>query len=327
MCIALISTAHPNYSLILIDNRDEYIGRPTAPATWWPSPHEHVLGGRDLLRSAHGTWLGTTKDGRIAVLTNFREEAALAFGAESRGAMMTAFLSSPESEKQTTEQFVKSLIASRAPQKVGGFSLVCGRVGEPLAVISNRVSSEKGISWIARHEGETVGLSNAAFGDRSWPKIVSGEKLVQEAVAASVEEAENEDQLVERLLQVLSTDTLPKYANHEEDHLEADLPDLRATIFVPLIGHATGQEKSSDEMRKADAKEQVDVLETKDERGNVHSKSEGLFMSGLYGTMKQTVVLCKPSGEIRFVERTLYGNDSLAVKRGEGDVDHKFNVR
>jgi uncharacterized protein with NRDE domain len=46
----------------------EYLHRPTAEATWWPSPDSQVLGGYDLHRPAHGTWLGVTRQGRIAAL-------------------------------------------------------------------------------------------------------------------------------------------------------------------------------------------------------------------------------------------------------------------
>jgi uncharacterized protein with NRDE domain len=44
--------------------------RPTQPAHFWED-HPHVLGGRDVL--GNGTWLGITKHGRFACLTNYRE--------------------------------------------------------------------------------------------------------------------------------------------------------------------------------------------------------------------------------------------------------------
>lgn len=45
-------------------------GRPTAPAHFWEE-HPDLLAGKDLLGG--GTWLGVTKRGRVAWLTNFRE--------------------------------------------------------------------------------------------------------------------------------------------------------------------------------------------------------------------------------------------------------------
>lgn len=56
MCIVIVTTAHPDYPLILLNNRDEFLHRPTAPADWWDPPYDYVLGGRDLHRCEHGTW-------------------------------------------------------------------------------------------------------------------------------------------------------------------------------------------------------------------------------------------------------------------------------
>jgi hypothetical protein len=47
MCTALISTAHPEYSLLLLSNRDEFLGRPTAFVQRWEAPYDQVLGGQD----------------------------------------------------------------------------------------------------------------------------------------------------------------------------------------------------------------------------------------------------------------------------------------
>ena len=44
--------------------------RPTATAKWWDDDPE-ILAGRDLVRG--GTWLGISRSGKFAFLTNFRE--------------------------------------------------------------------------------------------------------------------------------------------------------------------------------------------------------------------------------------------------------------
>ena len=316
MCIALLSTAHPSYELILIDNRDEFLDRPTAVASWWPAPNGHVLGGRDLFRTVHGTWLGVTKHGRIAVLTNFREKGEVV-GAQSRGAMVNAFLTH---HGGSTEGFVKNLVASGAPQQVGGFSLVCGQIGEPLAVISNRVSSEGGISWILNQRDQTVGLSNTAFGDRSWAKIVNGEKLLTEVLSSSVREQEDEQQLLHRLLDLLSHDTLPKLEERDGTGLEAYIERLRDTIFVPVLGRDAVHEKSSSEVRAARTQEKAHVVEN-----GQATNTPGT--TGLYGTQKQTVVLVRHDDTVRFFERTLYDQDSRShEEQGTGDVDFNFKI-
>src|SRR6266568_4688653 len=64
MCLIVFAwRTHPRHRLILAANRDEYFGRPTAPAAFWDD-HPGVLAGRDL--EAGGTWLGITPQGRFA---------------------------------------------------------------------------------------------------------------------------------------------------------------------------------------------------------------------------------------------------------------------
>jgi uncharacterized protein with NRDE domain len=315
MCIALISTAHPAYELILINNRDEYLNRPTAPASHWPDPNSHVIGGRDLLRSVQGTWLAVTTDGRIAVLTNFREEGVPQEGAVSRGAIIRAFLTDRSS---STLEFVKKAIASGTGRDAGGFSLVCGRIGEPLAVVSNRAKREDDIPWIAAKPGETVGLSNAAFGDRSWHKVSHGERLMRNAIAESLKSGESEDQLVNRFLDLLSTDTLPRLG--DEAGLATYSNELRHSIFVPAFGKKDPPGPPANEVATAKMDEKAAVLESK-------LNKLPLGVSGRYGTQKQSVVLVSHSGRVRFIERTLYDSDSNPIPLGEGDIQFVLEIK
>jgi uncharacterized protein with NRDE domain len=317
MCIAVISTAHPAYQLILVDNRDEYLNRPTAPASWWPDPNSNILGGRDLLRPTQGTWLGVTTDGRIAVLTNFREAGVQHEGAISRGVVIRAFLT--DSSFSSTDEFVKGMVAGGAGRDAGGFSLVCGKIGEPLAVMSNRAKNEDDIPWIAAMPGETIGLSNAAFGDRSWPKVTQGEKMMRDALSESVQAGESEDELIKRLLDLLSTDTLPRHA--EGAGLEAYINNLRKTIFVPVIGKKDPPGLPADEVAAARKNEKAEVLE-----GRLDNKLP-LGVSGLYGTQKQSVILVSHSGKVRFIERTLHDNNADPIPLGAGDREFVFEVK
>ena len=71
MCLILIAHgAHSEFPLVIAANRDEYYQRPTARAAFWQD-HPHILAGRDL--ECMGTWLGVTRGGRFAALTNFRD--------------------------------------------------------------------------------------------------------------------------------------------------------------------------------------------------------------------------------------------------------------
>ncbi|KAL4910345.1 hypothetical protein BDW74DRAFT_51055 [Aspergillus multicolor] len=341
MCIALISTAHPSYSLIIINNRDEYLRRPTAAADYWPEPNTHILGGRDLARKTQGTWMGITTSGKVAVLTNHREKTSdAATGQQSRGAITNSWLArNTKTGNDPTTTYVEEMVASPTARNVGGFSLVCGYVNEPLAIVSNRSSDMDQVTWIAGGKGQTKGLSNTVIDDRSWPKILDGERLVDEALEWHVGEGEGEEELIERLLGVLNTDNLPKL---DDDATAEDyLPYYRQSIFIPLIGtrdktkpdapaaaaeivpsrtacvdsHAHGQSNGADS-------EPVPVK--KDEGG--HDLLDKSFLHGPYGTQKQTVILVKKDGRVRYFERTLYDGEAKPVPIGQGDRSFEFQV-
>ena len=90
MCfIALAYERHPRYRFVLVTNRDEFYARPTAPAAYWTDT-PHLLAGRDL--QGGGTWLGLTRTGRLAALTNYREPGVTLPDAPTRGALVADYL-------------------------------------------------------------------------------------------------------------------------------------------------------------------------------------------------------------------------------------------
>lgn len=75
MCIVLTTTNHPDYPFVLLSNRDEFYKRPTMPANFRDIGNDvKLLSPLDLARQEHGTWIGVTTNGKIAVLVNYREE-------------------------------------------------------------------------------------------------------------------------------------------------------------------------------------------------------------------------------------------------------------
>ena len=82
MCLILAALdAHPDYTLIVAANRDEFYDRPTASAAFW-TDHPRILGGRDL--RAGGTWLAIDRAGRFAAVTNYRQGEREAAAPRSR---------------------------------------------------------------------------------------------------------------------------------------------------------------------------------------------------------------------------------------------------
>lgn len=263
--------------------------------------------------------MGVTKQGKIAVLTNYREDkASEAIGVHSRGRIVNNWLTSPPNEHQTTHDFVQAMVASPEAKQVGGFSLVCGRVNEPLAIVSNRSSDMDHITWVATEKNQTRGLSNTSVDDRSWPKIIEGENLMQQAIEEHVQANEDEDALVERLLQVLSTDTLPRLPE-ENSSVDTYIKYLRKSVFVPVIGAEDDPGRAAEETAAARIEDQM--------RKPPNNGALDLnYFSGVYGTQKQTILLARPDGRVRYFERTLYDNNAQAVPIGQGDRSVEFTV-
>jgi uncharacterized protein with NRDE domain len=95
MCLILIAwRGDANYPCVVAANRDELHSRPAAPAHWWQS-RPPILAGRDL--SAGGTWLGMTRTGRFAALTNYRDPEQRREGTPSRGTLVASILMSNDS--------------------------------------------------------------------------------------------------------------------------------------------------------------------------------------------------------------------------------------
>src|ERR1700758_734988 len=97
MCLIVFAwKVVPGIPFVLAGNRDEFFARPTAPAAWW-SDHPHVYAGRDL--EGGGTWLGVTREGRFAALTNIRAPSERRADVRSRGMLVADYLlgnASPE---------------------------------------------------------------------------------------------------------------------------------------------------------------------------------------------------------------------------------------
>ncbi|MDI1486008.1 MAG: hypothetical protein OHK93_004197 [Ramalina farinacea] len=244
-----------------------------------------------------------TRQGRLAVLTNFREEGAIKPGPRSRGLLPNLHLTRSIQDGQGTEDFVSSLIERDGLQGIGGFSLVCGQVGEPIAVISNRTPNVKDITWITKTRGETVGLSNANIADRSWTKVTRGETLVQDVIHQSVSAKGSKESLVEALFDVLSDDALPRDTDGKS--WESRVRELRKSIFIPAVGGRATKKESAEDLAAAKEDDHTSL-------NKPHQQDpKQLGMSGTYGTQKQTIVLVSHGGHVTFIERSLYGNEPL----------------
>ncbi len=175
MClIGFAWKADPDFPLVVAANRDEYHVREAAASTWWESAPD-LLAGRDL--QSGGTWMGITRSGRFAALTNFRDIRAPDPDAPSRGGLVTDYLvsSSPPVEH------LARLHSSSA--RFNGFNLLAGTM-EQLGYTGNRGAAPQELS------PGIYGLSNALL-DTPWPKVVA----LKSALATTLGKARSEEAL------------------------------------------------------------------------------------------------------------------------------------
>jgi len=164
MCLILFAwQSHPRYSLVVAANRDEFHQRPSAAAQFWGDEPD-ILAGRDL--QAGGTWLGVTRSGRFASITNYREppapEPPLEF---SRGHLVRDYLAGGNEPLAHARELAPRRSSYR------GYSLLLGSP-ESLVYVSNRCEGVSGIP------AGVHGLSNHLL-DTDWPKVHSGRERLR----------------------------------------------------------------------------------------------------------------------------------------------------
>lgn len=189
MCLILFGwQAHPDYPLVVAANRDEFFARPARPAHWWDDA-PGLLAGRDL--EAGGTWMGVSRTGRFAALTNYRDPSQQRTGAPSRGALVRDCL---ESEDDTHATLTRIAAVSNA---YAGFNLLAFD-GRALAVHASTTGEIRSLA------PGVYGLSNHLL-DTPWPKV----RRARERFAAALTELPDDHKLL-----ALLTDDQPAPDEH-----------------------------------------------------------------------------------------------------------------
>ncbi|OFZ22902.1 MAG: hypothetical protein A2X94_14815 [Bdellovibrionales bacterium GWB1_55_8] len=171
MCVLFLAyRVVPEFPFVFAMNRDELHARPTAPASFWPVaaglPENEILAGRDL--EAGGTWMGVTRHGRFAALSNFRDPKHQKAHPRSRGEIVRDFLS----QGVAPSEFLDSL--QLRASEYNDFNFLCGVWGkaEEFRYYSSRARKQQLL------EPGIYGLSNAYL-DTPWPKVVRGKKAFE----------------------------------------------------------------------------------------------------------------------------------------------------
>ena len=166
MCLIVFAyKEHPEYDFIFAANRDEFYRRPTRPAQFWEKEDEsHVLAGKDL--KAGGTWMGITRSGYFASLTNYRDPNIQKEDPPSRGHLVLEYL---KQEKEPADYLQQ---VDEQADRYNGFNLITGTM-DRLMYYSNQQKIMEDI------EPGVHGLSNELL-DTPWPKVQKSKRDLKE---------------------------------------------------------------------------------------------------------------------------------------------------
>ena len=216
MCLIVFAKyVHPKYKLIFAANRDEFYNRPSEQAEFWTG-HPDLLAGKDL--QAGGTWLGITKQGRFAAITNFRDLKNIKSDAPSRGNLTLDFLISDISPEDYYLKLKPTL------NEYNGFNLLLGTIDE-LFYFSNMTGGLK------KMEKGIHGISNALL-DTSWPKVEKGKQQLQNLL-------QQDDIHAFEVIDILKNSTPAKDEDLPDTGVGLELERMLSPIFIKSDKYGT----------------------------------------------------------------------------------------
>jgi uncharacterized protein with NRDE domain len=217
MCLILFAyQIHPDYKLIVAANRDEFYQRPTAPAHFWEDAPD-ILAGRDLEKM--GTWMGVTRSGQFAALTNYRDPKEVTEGKRSRGELVLDALK----YNGDVLEYMKSLARNNALYP--GYNLLAGD-GDQLYYYSN-VGKE-----IKKLTPGIYGVSNHLL-NTEWPKVQMGKAGLTEIIN------KKQTDLVEDLLTLLQKADQAPDKNLPKTGVSLEIERMLSPMFIKSENYGT----------------------------------------------------------------------------------------
>lgn len=212
MCLILAAwDAHPDFTLVVASNRDEFFERTSLPMHWWEDVP--VLGGRD--QTAGGSWMTLAATGRFAAVTNVRDFTRPDAALRSRGEIPVNFCAG----KDSPADYCRGLPAD----EYTGYNVLA--------------SDRRSLWWTSNWAGAALpldagiyGVSNAAL-DTPWPKVVNGKRRFTDALGAGAE--------VEDLFAVLADDTVAPDELLPDTGVGIELERLVSPAFISSPDYGT----------------------------------------------------------------------------------------
>ncbi|KAF8319610.1 hypothetical protein DL93DRAFT_2164312 [Clavulina sp. PMI_390] len=342
MCVGFWTLDHPEWSLVLCANRDEFLDRPTRPAQWHnfpskdelseniarkdatPEPHSSpptgsVLSGIDV--QAGGTWFGINHSGRVAFITNITEPHFKPHKV-SRGALVAAYLDptkqTPQPKSQDLSGFLDAAVTGPEDPIVdtAGFNLLLlepQRSSTNALDASTRRPTEFSAALLSNSGGETPIRARTIRSASKSSVAPDATSLACEGLSNGIDRSEIDGlglrdpwkkiPLGEQLLAEVLAQYEQGLSNARQAQSIAELEGQLVEDLMNLLGSRAPQP----------------IITVRDMRDNIFVPASLSIRSSAkwYGTRLSTVILIRrTTGEVLFVER----DRSMLVPRDDAVV-------
>ena len=213
------------YKFIFAANRDEAYLRPTKSAHFWPE-YPDLLAGQDEIQK--GTWLGITKQGKFAALTNCRQasdgpaidtRSVKAFPT-SRGTLVKDFLTG----NQTAEEY--SAYLAETKDQYNGYNLIFGNILDGHFLHYNNFNGS-----LSPVSSGVHGLSNATL-DTPWPKV--------KKVTARLNQLQgSQTEITEQLFDLFADTETAKKEELPDTGLPVEFEEAASAVFIQTKDYGT----------------------------------------------------------------------------------------
>ncbi|TIB36120.1 hypothetical protein E3P84_01056 [Wallemia ichthyophaga] len=297
-CIVVYAVnRHSKYQLALAANRDEWLERPTQPArvhNFGDDSKEECISGIDLLMQ--GTWIGVSKSGKIAALTNYFEplpkDGKLL---KSRGAITRDCLQSGRSIEDDLEE------VSKIKDEVGPFNLLLIQAEKGNVRYGYATNRSISTNYHGMFSEDIGGMSNGYVdandeiaSQSEWHKVKRGKEDLDKSIERDMQETE----LLDTLENAISNEVHPMQTR-QHFQFSARIP--------PIIMRPGANPIPVDEANKDDIK-------------------------AIYATRLITFILVDNDGNVKFIEKDIYqlrGSDVLKADSQRSlffDNDHVEHI-
>jgi uncharacterized protein with NRDE domain len=255
VCLVLVALGvSEEMPLVIVANRDEFFARKTAPASWWSHEGVDIFGGRDLEKG--GTWLGLTRQGRVALVTNLRDRDGGVAPKPPRdpriATLRSAILELPQKGSSRGWLVRDALAGAVFPPSFEGRDVPAFNV----------LVYEKDALYYLRDGAEPAHVSQGLHAlsnhrlDTPWPKVQRSLRALAETPLSNAE----------RLFRILSDDVLARDEELPKTGVPLEIERALSAPFVrmPQMGYGT----RCSTVVQVHAKGEIDFEErTFDERG------------------------------------------------------------